>query len=449
MVLADGLPDADEDPSAPRALTRVTRRHALPSLAAPVPDLVFGLAVGIMVGGKYELARRLRMGGLTESWLAREAGVAREVEIEFVNVAKMGDPRAGAVVAKRFRALAAASERLAPFTRHIVTVYETGVHLGSPYVVTEHFVGQSVDAVVRVDGPMDREVLAEVLLQVATALDAGRRAGLLHGDLDAGKVILLADAGEEIRVKVSGFGALAPALLDDADLLDPRADAQALGKVAHEALGRPRLRHEMAEWSDGRRRRGAQGVLTLPEMVDAWFARAMTGAPVPFDSASDAAAAFREALDADELWSDPPHLPVKPIVGPGKIAVVIGLAAAILFAVLGGRSTLAPARATVAQDEQVSAAPPPPTATPPVPSSTAPVAPAPVNERAPATTGAVGTRSVAGPVAQQRAPRPAISTRPIAPPTVRPLVPFPEEYEPARSPYDTEDPRKIDPSSVQ
>jgi len=174
-------------------------------------------------------------------WLARDNGFRRGFAEEWRAVAAAGDP-------------------------HVIPVLEVSEEPEALFVAMRLTQGGDVRALLDREGPLAPGRTAELISQVAAALDAAHAAGLVHRDLRPSSLLLdgPAEAGQPDFVYLSGFGLSAEAL-SDAGLpvlgpgtldyaapeqlagrpADGRADQYALACVAFELLtGAPPVRRE-------------------------------------------------------------------------------------------------------------------------------------------------------------------------------------------------------------
>jgi serine/threonine protein kinase len=208
---------------------------------------------GRLIAGRYHLDHRIASGGMAEVWQATDHVLGRPVAVKILHPHLAADD----TFILRFRTEAIAAARL----HHpgIVAIYDTCHDQDSEAIVME-----------LVRGPTLREQLdrqqflspAEVVrigAQVADALEAAHRAGLVHRDIKPANILLCEDG----RVMVTDFGIAK--FRDDPDVtqtgtmlgtvkylapeqvrgerLDGRADIYALGVVLYEALcARPPFR---------------------------------------------------------------------------------------------------------------------------------------------------------------------------------------------------------------
>ena len=203
--------------------------------------------------GRYELHRRLGRGGMAEVFLARDQLLDRPVAVKVLFPEFATDP----AFVERFRREATAAANLNH--PNIVGVYDWGEADGTYFIVMEYVDGRSLSEILRAEGPLHPDRVADVGADVAAALGFAHRNGVVHRDVKPGNVILT-QAGQ---VKVADFGiARAITATSDDNLtqvgtvmgtatyfspeqargesVDPRSDIYSLGCVLYElVVGRP------------------------------------------------------------------------------------------------------------------------------------------------------------------------------------------------------------------
>ncbi len=150
--------------------------------------------------GRYRLVRRLGVGGMGEVWAAVDTLLEREVAVKVTSQLVRVDDESR----ERFRREALVLARLAH--PNVVKVHDVGSFSGSagehlPYLVMELVRGQSFAEELRRGALPPRRAVA-VLEQVARALAAAHRAGVVHRDLKPSNVLI----DEEDHVSVVDFG---------------------------------------------------------------------------------------------------------------------------------------------------------------------------------------------------------------------------------------------------
>jgi serine/threonine-protein kinase len=149
-----------------------------------------------VLGGRYQLVEPLARGGMASVWIAEDPVLSRKVAVKILRDDLAADPDTRA----RFRYEAIAAARLNH--PNVVATYDTGDDEGTAYIVMELVDGPTVRELLRADGPLPVREALRIGIQVADALEAAHRAGLVHRDVKPPNV-LVPRAGP---VKVTDFG---------------------------------------------------------------------------------------------------------------------------------------------------------------------------------------------------------------------------------------------------
>jgi hypothetical protein len=164
------------------------------------------LAVGERIG-RYEILAPLGAGGMGEVYSARDPQLDRPVAIKILTTS-----RATGVQLERFEREARAVARITH--PHICTIHDVGDFGGVPFLVMELLEGETLaDRLERGPLPVDRALVSAG--QIASALDAAHRKGVIHRDLKPGNVMLMASG-----VKLLDFGLAKLKDIDDAETLE-------------------------------------------------------------------------------------------------------------------------------------------------------------------------------------------------------------------------------------
>ncbi len=206
----------------------------------------------VVLGGRYEVHRRLARGGMAEVFLARDSALDRPVAVKVLFPEYAADPS----FVERFRREAQAAANLTH--PNIVGVFDWGSESGTYYIVMEYVDGQSVAQILRGTGPLQPRRVAEVAFETAGALGFAHTRGVVHRDVKPGNILVNSQGVS----KVTDFG-IARALSSPAEELtqagsvmgtatyfspeqaqgfavDARSDLYSLGVVMYEMLcGRP------------------------------------------------------------------------------------------------------------------------------------------------------------------------------------------------------------------
>src|SRR4029453_7442962 len=147
------------------------------------------------LGHRYELVTCIARGGMATVYRAHDRQLDRVVAVKVPRPGFARDPR----FSGQFRREALAAARLGH--PNVVTVYDSGVDNGLPYIVMEHVTGRTLRDLLDVQGRLEPQTAAELLAGVAAALDPAHHAGIVHLDVKPENVLLTNDT-----VKVADFG---------------------------------------------------------------------------------------------------------------------------------------------------------------------------------------------------------------------------------------------------
>ena len=164
--------------------------------------------------GRYRIGEVLGEGGMSTVYTAHDLLLERDVALKELRLDACVDPE---VLVREARALASVHHP------NVVTLF--GLHFETgrkPFFVMEHVRGTNLEVLMRTKHPTLHEAL-DLLGQAAAGIDAIHAAGLAHGDIKPGNVLV----DDEGRVKIADFG-LVP-------LLERMSHGEVLGTPAYMA----------------------------------------------------------------------------------------------------------------------------------------------------------------------------------------------------------------------
>jgi len=137
-----------------------------------------------LLSERYRLLSAIASGGMGQVWAAFDLTLQRRIAIKIMHPHTHDE----FVLAERFRDEARFAAQLThPNT---VTIYDFGEHEGLAYLVMELVEGPTLAGVLAAQGPLDPDLVRQVVCQLAGALDVAHRAGIIHRDIKPGNVLM-------------------------------------------------------------------------------------------------------------------------------------------------------------------------------------------------------------------------------------------------------------------
>jgi len=152
----------------------------------------------------YEVLERIGRDGPTEIYRARDLRLERNVALKLLGRDEASRPDALA----RFRREA----RIASLVTHphICTIHDSGEVDDQAFLVLELLEGRALDEAIAADGALPPERAIEIALQIADALAAAHRRGIVHANLKPSNVFITHD-GHAKLLELGAAGAMSSA----------------------------------------------------------------------------------------------------------------------------------------------------------------------------------------------------------------------------------------------
>jgi serine/threonine-protein kinase len=346
-------------------------------------------ARGTVLAGRYRLGALLGVGGMSSVWRARDDVLGRDVAVKLLAGPLTADVRLRALIGREARAVAGLSHP------NIVAVHDYGEAVRPdqavlPFVVMELIDGEPLQA--RLDrAPLPWRDAVRVCAEVAAALTAAHRHGLVHRDVHPGNILCAADGAKVVDFGIAAavgepdedatgvlFGTLeyvAPERLDGRPA-DAATDVFALGVLLFELVS-GRAPFPATSWEEVAAAHEAgppAPPAELPAALAALCAACLALDPAARPGADEVADALRRAL-APLVPSQPRRTVELPAPSHQRALRVVAVAAVVAGAAAAVAVLPFAARPFRAPEQPVTVVAPPPAAPPPVSPSPAPAPP--------------------------------------------------------------------------
>ena len=133
--------------------------------------------------GRYKILSELDKGGMAVVYEALDTTLDRRVAIKFI---QPGKEQLNTFLARFKRE----SKLLAKLSHpNIVKIFETGEFEGSPYLVMDYIQGGTLKKLMQ-DKPLSWQRSVQITMQMASALEAAHKAGILHRDIKPANILM-------------------------------------------------------------------------------------------------------------------------------------------------------------------------------------------------------------------------------------------------------------------
>ncbi|MEX2177576.1 MAG: serine/threonine-protein kinase, partial [Gemmatimonadaceae bacterium] len=146
----------------------------------------------------FTLVKRLGAGGMGAVYLARDPVLKRLVAVKLLSPALASDREARARFEREAQAVASITHP------NVVAVYSVGaLENGVPYFVMQYVQGRTMAERIEAEGPLDAPTAERVLGEMASALAAAHRKGVIHRDIKPSNILWDEESG---RALLTDFG---------------------------------------------------------------------------------------------------------------------------------------------------------------------------------------------------------------------------------------------------
>ena len=154
-----------------------------------------------LVGGKYQLIKKIGKGGMGSVWEARHVSLGTSSAIKFIEAEYANSAEARSRFDKEAKAAATIQ------SKHAIQIFDHGVtDDGKPYIVMELLLGEPLDKCIERQR-LSLQETARILHQVCRGLARAHERGIIHRDLKPENIYLVRSPDDDETIaKVLDFG---------------------------------------------------------------------------------------------------------------------------------------------------------------------------------------------------------------------------------------------------
>jgi serine/threonine protein kinase len=201
--------------------------------------------IGKVLGGKYEITKRLGAGGMATVYKATQIKLERPIALKIIHPNLVSDNESISRFNREARDMAALSHP------NIVAVYDFGTEDGYHFISMEYLQGKNLSEIIRQEGRLDELKIVKYIAPIADALNHLHENGLVHRDIKSSNIFITTND----RPLLMDFGiayhqdktiTLGGAILGTVEYMSPeqargesidgRSDFYSLGVVMYEAM---------------------------------------------------------------------------------------------------------------------------------------------------------------------------------------------------------------------
>lgn len=150
-----------------------------------------------VLGNRYEIIRKIGDGGMAFVYEAKDRLLNRTVAVKVLRPEFVDDEEFLGKFKREAEAVASLSHQ------NIVNVYDVGQDGKVHYIVMEFVDGQNLKEIIKNEGTLDEYTALDITKQIAMALSAAHRKGIIHRDIKPHNILISNDGRV---VKVADFG---------------------------------------------------------------------------------------------------------------------------------------------------------------------------------------------------------------------------------------------------
>lgn len=157
--------------------------------------------IGKVVQGRYEIVRRLGAGGMGVVFLARHVHLDKAFALKIISPRFLDEPE----ISHRFLQEARAASRIDH--PNVVNITDFGPpEEGPAFFAMEYLEGEDLSRMLAREGPLPLPRALAIAAQIARALAAAHRCGVVHRDIKPQNCLRIARDGDPDFIKVLDFG---------------------------------------------------------------------------------------------------------------------------------------------------------------------------------------------------------------------------------------------------
>ena len=150
-----------------------------------------------VLGNRYEIIKKIGDGGMAFVYKAKDILLNRIVAVKVLRPEFVDDDEFLGKFKREAEAVASLSHP------NIVNVYDVGEDGKVHYIVMEYIDGQNLKEIIKNEGPLDEYTALDITKQIAMALSAAHKKGIIHRDIKPHNILI---SNEGRVVKVADFG---------------------------------------------------------------------------------------------------------------------------------------------------------------------------------------------------------------------------------------------------